>query len=93
MKRVSLLMALAIAAALTAAAYGQAGDKPGAGETLFKERCAVCHALPYPQALSRAQWEVALKTMNKRLARKGMATLTEEETATLKSYFMSMQGK
>ncbi|MBI4667516.1 MAG: hypothetical protein HY751_14030 [Nitrospinae bacterium] len=58
-----------------------------AGERLFNSRCGLCHQLPDPKSLSRAQWQVALKTMNKRLERNGMEPLTDVENQALRAYF------
>ncbi|HRP70113.1 MAG TPA: cytochrome c [Turneriella sp.] len=49
------------------------------GETLFREKCVQCHALPDKEALNGKQWKAVLKTMQKRMQEAKKPMLTDEE--------------
>lgn len=46
----------------------------------------ICHPLPEPDALTPAQWETVLQTMQKRMRQFGMTELNEEEFAAVLAY-------
>jgi len=50
-----------------------------ADETLFREKCSSCHALPEPQSLNGRQWQAVLQTMQKRMSEAGKPPLSDAE--------------
>lgn len=56
------------------------------GETLFREKCSACHALPDPQGLNGRQWQAVLRTMQRRMAEAGKATLSDAELRAILCY-------
>ena len=50
-----------------------------ADETLFREKCSSCHALPDPQSLNGRQWQAVLHTMQKRMSEAGRPPLSDAE--------------
>lgn len=72
---------------LTASGYAQ-----GAGETLFREKCSACHALPDPQSLNERQWQAVLRTMQKRMAEAGKAALSEAELRAILCHLSDARG-
>lgn len=69
MKNVSLLVVL----------FVSAGAALHADETLFREKCSSCHALPAPQSLNGKQWQAVLRTMQKRMSEAGRPPLSDAE--------------
>ena len=66
-------------ALLFLALLGSAGAALDTGETLFREKCGNCHALPDPQSLNAKQWQVVLQTMQKRMNEAGRPPLSDAE--------------
>jgi mono/diheme cytochrome c family protein len=56
------------------------------GETLFKDRCGVCHQYPEPGMLTPEQWHRLLDTKQKLMEKSRMQPLTAEEYKTLLEY-------
>ena len=49
------------------------------GKQIFESRCATCHQLPDAAMLDPKQWRLVLMTMQKRMEKKGLPPLTDEE--------------
>ena len=59
-------------------------DSPGA--RLYAARCAGCHRLYAPRAMTSAMWKVTVTRMQGELARRGAAPLSREDQAVLLEY-------
>jgi len=89
MKRTAGIFVLLLITA-TALAQEAAKEMDGYnGQTLFEARCMLCHQLPEPDALSSGQWQYVMKTMQKRMQRRGMVPLTGDEQAKILQYLSS----
>ncbi len=69
MKTLPLLLALLVSV----------GHAQNEHETLFREKCSSCHALPDPQSLNEKQWQAVLRTMQKRMSEAGKTPLNDLE--------------
>jgi hypothetical protein len=59
-------------------------DSPGA--RLYADRCAGCHRLYAPRAMTAAMWKLTVARMQGELARRGAAPLSSDEQAVLLDY-------
>jgi hypothetical protein len=59
-------------------------DSPGA--QLYAARCAGCHRLYAPQAMTAEMWKITVARMQGELARRGVPPLSGDEQALLLEY-------
>ena len=53
---------------------------------LYARRCGACHAVPHPRRLDFAGWRATLELMERRMAERGLPTLSPEERRALLAY-------
>lgn len=53
---------------------------------LYAKKCSACHALPHPKRNTSEQWRNLVPLMERRMAERGMETLTEDERETVLAY-------
>jgi len=61
-------------------------DEGSASADAYRSRCGSCHALPHPQRLSYADWQMLLPIMEQRIQERGMAEISTKERDTLLTY-------
>jgi len=64
-------------------------DPGSEGERLMRARCGICHAVPHPARMRAADWPAMLALMERRMAERGVAALTEAERRALLAYLQA----
>jgi hypothetical protein len=67
-------------------------DPESPGAQVLQRRCAGCHAIPAPNSMTLAMWEMQLERMRGLFAQRGMPWLSTEESAALDSYLRAQSG-
>jgi len=68
-----------------------AADDSANGQSIYENRCKICHQPPKPESLSMQQWKAVLSTMQVRMKQKNMDPLSEQETADVLSFLEDSQ--
>jgi hypothetical protein len=61
-------------------------DPESRGARLYADRCAGCHRLYAPAAMTSAMWKIVVVRMQGELARRGLPPLSADDQALLLDY-------
>jgi mono/diheme cytochrome c family protein len=91
MRILSLLCGLGLVLAGCSVSGQRAGgftlpDARSDGARAFASRCGTCHALPHPRRHDYAAWQALVGLMDRRMAERGVAPLTDSERTAILAY-------
>ena len=82
----------AVLAAVLAGCSVELPDPDSPGARVLATRCGGCHRLYAPGTMTLAMWDLQLDRMRRLYAQRGIAWLSPEEEATLRTYLATHAG-
>jgi cytochrome c5 len=84
------LIGLALLISFAAIAVAEENKK---GADIYNSNCQLCHQLPEPEMLRPSQWDLVLKTMQKRMEENDIEPLSGEEMEAVIKYLEESSKK